>query len=306
MDFTPGTQRQYKDRLFKAIFGRDTEESKRWRLDLYNALNGTDYADPDALELNTIENVIYITMHNDVSFLIDDQMVLFEQQSTCNQNMPLRGLMYFSQLYQIYLAETDQDPNRSKKIEIPAPKFIVFYNGPTQLDDEFEMRLSDAFKIKGEAKLAPCNSPYEWTAYVKNINENHSEGLQKKCNALYDYSKFVGMVRRNKKSGMKVQDAVNKAVDEAIDKNLLDGFFTRQKAEVIGMILEEFNEERFKRNMRAEGYEDGFSDGETRKSVETAENLLKMNILSFEQIAKATSLSLEKVRELAENLSVLA
>ena len=114
------------------------------------------------------------------------------------------------------------------------------------------------------------------------------------------------MVRRNKKIGMKVQDAVNKAVDEAIDKNLLDGFFTRQKAEVIGMILEEFNEERFKRNMRAEGYEDGFSDGETRKSVETAENLLKMNILSFEQIAKATSLSLEKVRELAENLSVLA
>ena len=181
MDFTPGTQRQYKDRLFKAIFGRDTEESKRWRLDLYNALNGTDYADPK------------------------------------------------------------------------------------------------------------CKSP-----------------LQKKCNALYDYSKFVGMVRRNKKIGMKVQDAVNKAVDEAIDKNLLDGFFTRQKAEVIGMILEEFNEERFKRNMRAEGYEDGFSDGETRKSVETAENLLKMNILSFEQIAKATSLSLEKVRELAENLSVLA
>ena len=71
MNFTENTQREYKDRLFKAIFGRDTEESKRWRLDLYNALNDTNYTDPDALELNTIENVIYITMMNDVSFLLD-------------------------------------------------------------------------------------------------------------------------------------------------------------------------------------------------------------------------------------------
>ena len=69
----PCFQREYKDRLFKAIFGRETEQSKRWRLELYNALNDTSYTDPDALELNTIENVIYITMKNDVSFLIDDQ-----------------------------------------------------------------------------------------------------------------------------------------------------------------------------------------------------------------------------------------
>ena len=136
MIFTQGPQKQYKDRLFKAIFGRDTEGSKRWRLDLYNALNGTDYKDPNAIKVNTIENVIYITMHNDVSFLIDDQMVLFEQQSTYNQNMPLRGFLYFSQLYQIYLAETDQDPNRSKRIELPVPKFIVFYNGSTQKEYE--------------------------------------------------------------------------------------------------------------------------------------------------------------------------
>ncbi len=76
--------REYKDRLFKAIFGRDTEESKRWRLDLYNALNGTDYKDPDELKLTTIENVIYITMKNDISFLIGSQMNLYEQR------LPLR------------------------------------------------------------------------------------------------------------------------------------------------------------------------------------------------------------------------
>ena len=70
--------REYRDRLFKAIFGRDNEQSKKWRLDLYNALNGTSYTDPDALEVNTIENVIYMTMRNDISFLVDSQMTLYE------------------------------------------------------------------------------------------------------------------------------------------------------------------------------------------------------------------------------------
>ena len=59
-------QPKIRDRLFIAIFGKDTERSKRWRLDLYNTLNGTNYTDPDALKLNTIENVIFVTMYNDV------------------------------------------------------------------------------------------------------------------------------------------------------------------------------------------------------------------------------------------------
>ena len=82
-----GFQHEYRDRLFKAIFGRDTPQSKKWRLELYNALNNSNYTDPDALELNTIENVIYLTMRNDISFLVDSQMTLYEQQSTYNPNM---------------------------------------------------------------------------------------------------------------------------------------------------------------------------------------------------------------------------
>ena len=84
--------REYKDRLFKAIYGRDTTESKHWRLDLYNALNGSNYTNPDDIELTTIENVIYITMKNDVSFLIGNEMNLFEQQSTYNPNMLIKKL----------------------------------------------------------------------------------------------------------------------------------------------------------------------------------------------------------------------
>lgn len=83
----PAINGQYRDRLFIAIFGKDNDRSKRWRLDLYNVLNGTNYTDPNKLELNTIENVIYIKMYNDVSFLVDGQMTLYEQQSETNANI---------------------------------------------------------------------------------------------------------------------------------------------------------------------------------------------------------------------------
>ena len=100
----PGSfNRQYQDRLFKAIFGR--EEHKDWLLSLYNALNGSSYTDPSDIEINTIEGIIYVTMKNDISFLIDSQLNLYEQQSSYNPNMPLRGLMYFAELYQKHLTE---------------------------------------------------------------------------------------------------------------------------------------------------------------------------------------------------------
>lgn len=296
MNFTEKTQREYKDRLFKAIFGRETEESKRWRLDLYNALNDTNYTDPNALELNTIENVIYITMRNDVSFLIDDQMVLLEQQSSHNPNMPLRGFLYFAQLYNRYLKSNKKDPSRCSKIDIPTPKFIVLYNGPTDKPDEFMMKLSESF-------INPDTSgAYEWTAYIKNINVNHSEGLQKRCKSLYDYSRFVAKVRENTKAGMEDKEAVDNAVRMAIRENLLEGFFARHRAEVIEMILTEFDEEVFKQNVREDGYLEGLAEGRTegasQKAIESAENFLKMGVGTAEQISQAIGLPLEQVLQI--------
>lgn len=54
------TRRDYKDRLFRFIFG--SQERKGYTLELYNALNGTSYDDPDALELTTMDEVIYMSM----------------------------------------------------------------------------------------------------------------------------------------------------------------------------------------------------------------------------------------------------
>ena len=234
--------REYRDRLFKAIFGRDNEKSKHWRLELYNALNGTSYTDPDALEVNTIENVIYMTMKNDVSFLVDSQMTLYEQQSTYNPNMPLRGFFYLSQLYQMYIEKNKLNILNSKLIRIPEPRFVVFYNGARNKPDNFALRLSDAFIRKDDVgdkdkknKSGEILQDFEWTATVININPGHNSALQKNCKPLYDYVRYVGRIKDNQKNGMPVKDAVDDAVAWAIDENLLDGFFSVNKAEVIAI-----------------------------------------------------------------------
>ena len=296
----PEITNEVNDRLFKAIFGRDNPQSKRWRLELYNALSGSNYTDPDALELNTIENVIYLTMRNDVSFLVDSQMTLFEQQSTYNPNMPLRGLMYFAQLYQMHLTKLDKTLFRSTVVKIPNPEFIVFYNGQKKTGEVEYLKLSDAFEKEDKS------GNFEWTAKMININPGNNPSLQKKCKPLYNYTQYISRVAENKKNGMNIKDAVNEAVDWAIKRNLLDGFFKVQKEEILAMSLTEFNAEQVYRNWlqegREEGIEEGISIGEEKKAIESAKEALALN-LSLEQISKITGLSIERIEELKQKIS---
>ncbi len=286
-------QPKYRDRLFIAIFGKDTERSKRWRLDLYNVLNGTNYTDPNALELNTIENVIFIKMYNDVSFLVDGQMTLYEQQSETNANMPLRGLFYFAQLYQKHLAKKDLNLHQSSLIKIPNPRFIVFYNGDTKRKERYKLRLSDAFELEDKS------GDFEWTADVININQGANETLVKKCKSLYDYVRLVGRISDNKNKEMEIGQAVREAVDWAIKENFLEGFVREQKEEIIAMCLTEYDEESCIRGWR----QDGIEMGRQEKALETARSFLAMNSLTPEQIAQGTGLSLDQVLDLQKELA---
>ena len=296
-DFLTSHQSQYKDRLFKFIFGRDDENSKKWRLELYNALNGTNYTDPDALELNTIENVIYITMHNDISFLLGTEMNLYEQQSSRNPNMPLRGLLYFSQLYQNYLTKNGKNLISTQLVKIPTPEFIVFYTGSETDPKEWTLKLSDAFMNKDNS------GAYEWTAKVQNIHPVYAKELQKSCKALYDYSCYVYRIKDNIKSGMKNDEAIEEAIGWAEKEHLLGNFFKIQKAEVIGMSLTEFDEDEFKRICREDGYAEGLSkgqkDGRMEKAIEDARSFYA-NGASIELIAKSLNMTIEQVNEIVK------
>ncbi len=281
-----GFQHEYRDCLFKAIFGRDTAQSKKWRLELYNALNNSNYTDPDALELNTIENVIYLTMRNDISFLVDSQMTLYEQQSTYNPNMPLRGLMYFAQAYQIYLSKLGKILHRTSIVKIPNPRFIVFYNGSREVPDKVELKLSDAFEKQD------TSGNFEWTATMININKNHNESLQKKCEPLYNYTSYVERISANKKRGMSGKDAVDEAMNWAIRENLLDGFFKIQKEEVLGMSLTEYDEEEAFRNF--------YEDGRESKAIEDAVVAVKNFNVTPQLAAEKMNAPLDKVLEQLE------
>ena len=289
--------RQYQDRLFKAIFGR--EEHKDWLLSLYNALNGSSYTDPSDIEINTIEGIIYVTMKNDISFLIDSQLNLYEQQSSYNPNMPLRGLMYFAELYQKHLTKQDRDLFTTALVKIPTPNFVVFYNGSRELPDVTKLRLSDAFEVPTE------NSDFEWTATMLNINSGHNKTLFQKCKPLYHYSCYVDRVKSNVRSGMTKEKAVSEAVNFAIQNDFLDGYFKLQKAEVLNMSLTEFDQEAYDRHRFnegkevgiAEGIEKGLAEGRRDNALQNARNFKYKNI-PVDIIAECTGLTIEQVNAL--------
>ena len=299
-------ERNYKDTLFRMIFGREDEKSARWRMELYNALSGKNHTNPADLELTTIENAIYITTKNDVSFLVDSQMTLYEHQSKTNKNMPLRGLMYFAQLYQMHLTREEKDLFGGL-VKIPVPQYVVFYNGDANLPETSELKLSDAFDYpeidteeKGQSYQKELKTKYEWTATVININPEYNKGLHEKCNALYDYIKYVDRVKVNQKKGMSIKDAVDEAVSWAIKQNWLEGFFTKQKAEVTAVSLTEFDQELYDKNRRREGFEEGFESGAHEKAIEAAKNFLKEGD-SPEKVARCVGLPLEEVQKLILN-----
>ncbi len=297
MPEVPGilTNRTYKDSLFRIIYSGKDDRSKRWLLSLYNAISGKNYTNINDLRITTIENVIYITMKNDLSFLLDSQMNLFEHQSTVNPNMPLRGMMYFGQLYQNEVKRQKKDIFGSTLIKIPSPRFIVFYNGEKEIPDTVKYRLSDAFEI-------PDNSgEFEWTATVININKNHNKGLQKNCESLYHYIKFVERVRENQKKGFTPDEAINEAVDHAVKNNFLEGFFEEQKMYITNSLLTEFDQDLHDRCTREAGYEegvaDGIAEGAQQNAIANAKLLLADGRYSFSEVAALFNIPEAKLME---------
>lgn len=207
------------------------------------------------------------------------------------QNMPLRGFFYFAQLYHKYLIDAEEQLTTSKMIKIPNPNYIVFYNGDTNRDEDYEMRLSDAFMIEDKS------GKFEWTARVLNINKDYNLSLQNKCKALYDYIQFTSRINENKEKGMTNEKAIDEAIDWASEQNLLEGFIKEQKAEVKMTLLTEFNEEASIRGWRKEGMQ--------QKAEEIATKMLS-DKLKPEKVSLYSGLPLEQVLELQKQITVQA
>lgn len=248
-------KRQYKDTVFRMLF-KDADNA----LSLYNGLSGSNYSDASQLEFNTLENAIYMNVKNDISFIVGDNLNLYEHQSTWNPNMPLRNLIYITSVYQNYV-ELRQDKSiyGNSIISLPFPEFVVLYNGIEERPEYSEMRLSDSY-ITGKEEPS-----LELIVKIININVGKNEELKQKCPVLREYSIYVETVREYAKT-MSLKDAVNKAVEECIKNNVLKRFLQQQKAEVIRMSIFEYDEEkeigRIRREEREIGKEIGQAQGE--------------------------------------------
>ena len=259
-------RRTYKDSLFRMVFREKGE-----LLTLYNAINGTSYENPDDLEITTIDDVLYLGLKNDISFLIKEYMNLYEGQSTWNPNMPLRGVFYISQLYQAYVRKNHLNIYSAKQIKLPAPRYVVFYNGTREEPDRPILRLTDAF-IKREE--TPC---LECIALVLNINFGKNRELMEACRKLYEYSYFVSEVQGLLQEGMSLETAIDRTVRRCIRENILKEFLEKHRAEVRNVILTEFDEELYRQLVYKEGREDGeaagLTEGRRRDVLELLEEL---------------------------------
>ena len=246
--------RIYKDRLYKMIFNDKSELLK-----LYNAINGTHYDDPAMLTITTLDNAIYMTMENDLSFIIDMRLALYEQQSTVNPNLPLRFLMYITDIYSAYTK--DMNIYGSKKVQIPLPSFVIFYNGMKSQPDRTEFFLSELFHPTTDQPAL------ELKAVMLNINKGHNQELMNACHTLRDYSEYVARIRTYS-AEMPLTDAVEKAITECIHENILRDFLLKNRAEAKAMSIYEYDEEKTLRMFREEGYEDGERNGKIQATIE--------------------------------------
>ena len=182
---------------------------------------------------------------------------LYEHQSTYNPNMPLRGFLYYADLYRKIIERPEQLYRRSL-LKIPCPQYIVFYNGPEKdmEEDRKVLRLSDAFEEK------PQEGVYEWTAIMININCGKNESILKSCRILEEYSIFVDKIKQYRKTNS-LEKAINTAVEECIQENVLKAFLERHRREVCDMCLTEFDEKEYEKICREEGREEGLAEGRT-------------------------------------------
>ena len=233
------------------IFG-----NRKAALELYNAINHSNYQNPEQLEITTIEGAIYMGVKNDLSFLINSVMNLYEAQSTRNPNMPLRGLIYFARVYQGYVEKRELDIYSGSRIKIPLPQYIVFYNGSQEEPDRREYRLSDAFERKQDSYCLEC------VATVLNINTGHNRQLMENCSLLWQYAFFVSKVRLYlERYPENLEGAVDMAVEECIEEDILADFLKKQRGEVKDVILTEYNAERHIKNEKKLSYEEGVKEG---------------------------------------------
>ncbi|MBQ4563599.1 MAG: hypothetical protein IJA58_03855 [Lachnospiraceae bacterium] len=258
------------------------------------------------MEVNTLENAIYLGRKNDVSFVIDSRLNLYEHQSTFNPNMPVRDLFYVSKLYSKITDEMNLYSKRA--VKIPFPQFITFYNGVEEQPERQVLKLSDLYPDVGKEFLREAYasnrmfSKLELDVLMININKGKNQELMEQCRLLYEYTVYVERVREYALL-YDLETAVTMAVDHCIRDGILADFLRKCRAEVISMSIFEYNEEEHWRRIEQEEREFGREAGRLEGLEEGRREGLEAGRIEGRESGKAEGRAEGLVRALQALLS---
>lgn len=280
-------KRTYKSTVFIMLF-----EDRNNLLELYNGMSGKHYTNPELLEINTLENAIYMSIKNDISFLIDGRLSLYEHQSTYSPNLPLRFLFYISHLY----SRMTKDDNLygTKKVHIPEPEFVIFYNGREEMPERQVLKLSDMYTTKDKQVRL------ELEAVMLNISGENNHKLKAECHTLREYAIYTDKIRKYTEI-MGLSDAVERAIQECIEQGVLKDFLERHRTEAKAMSIFEYDQEKHMRQEREAAWEDGHLAGiEDGLKSQIEKKLAKGKTLT--EIADELEETEERIRELTDKI----
>ena len=239
------------------------KQDKERALQLYNAMNGSSYDNPEDVEIVIHDGGISLSVRNDASFIVDARLSIYEHQSTVCPNMPVRSLIYFSVILSDMLSDKKKGTKSGKNIygrrlvKIPTPHFVVFYNGEEEQPEVQELKLSDAFE-------KPTDEPnLELKCKVYNINDGKNKAIMESCGWLNDYMTFVNKVREYHADGAFDDLAIDieKAIDYCIDNDILKEFLKTYRSEVTKSMQLNYEFDRQLELERADAIEEGLEQG---------------------------------------------
>lgn len=287
--------KEYKSDVFSMLL-----QDKKRAMEIYNAINGTDYDDPELVEMTTLDDKSFsLTVRNDASFILDANLSLYEHQSTYCPNMPLRDLLYFASIIQKQIKTQKRDIYGGRILKIPVPHFVVFYNGKEDAPDQYDLRLSDAFEKETE------DPEIELVCHVYNINNGKNVPLLSKCQTLREYMYFVDMVRKNNEISGNLEDAIEKAINQCMEENVLRDFLAQHREEVMHVMTLDYTFERRLEMQRAEAIEDGERIGKEIGKEEKLSEQIRKKIQKgkpLDQIADELEEVPETIRPLYEKI----
>ena len=244
--------RQYKSTVFALLY-----EDRNNLMDLYNGLYDEKCTEPEAITVNTlkdedgVQSGIFMKFRNDLSFIFDSHLHLYEHQSSVSDNIPLRMLIYITMLIK-KLVKT-KDLYKAKGIDIPSPRFVVFYNGTKDMPVKTELRLSDLYMVKDpEPEL-------ELKVTLYNINTDKDSAPLEKSRTLREYMQFVDMAREaleGKTSEEEKRSALSNVIDRCIEEEILADFLREHREEIIMTCILQYDQEAHETALYEEGRED--------------------------------------------------